>query len=424
MVLGYVKKLGVCNIICIFVEREPQMELTNNTRGDEMTYFIIAGEASGDLHARHLMDAIKAKDAEAVIRYWYRPELAYMGFVSVLMHLPEILQGMKECRKAIQDARPDRLILVDYPGFNLKIAAWFHKTYVRSCRQGGVCPEVVYYIPPKIWAWKEGRIGQIRKYVDKVLSILPFEVEWYAEKYGYHVDYVGNPTLDEITLFLASSSSDKVEKWRASLGISGSAKVVALLPGSRKQEIESNLPMMLRAAEAAGGDFCYVIASAPNMTKEFYDKVIGMALGHSSSRLRGRVMLAPCQGSWSSFMLLQNAHAALVTSGTATLETAIMGVPQVVCYAMRCGKLVSFLRRFLLKVPYVSLVNLVVGREVVPELVAGGLTQTALDKCFSQILLDEECRFAQRCGYDELMGRLGKPGAPERAATKIVNRKQ
>ena len=400
------------------------MALANNKGEDEMTYFIIAGEASGDLHARHLMDAIKAKDPEAVIRYWYRPELAYMGFVSVLMHLSEILQGMKECREAIQDARPDRLILVDYPGFNLKIAAWFHKTYVRSCKQGSVCPEVVYYIPPKIWAWKEGRIAQIRKYVDKVLSILPFEVEWYAEKYGHHVDYVGNPTLDEITLFLASSSSDKAEKWRASLGISGSAKVVALLPGSRKQEIESNLPMMLRAAEAAGGDFCYIIASAPNMTKEFYDKVIGMALGHSSSRLRGRVTLAPCQGSWSSFMLLQNAHAALVTSGTATLETAIMSVPQVVCYAMRCGKLVSFLRRFLLKVPYVSLVNLVVGREVVPELVAGELTQTALDKCFSQILLDEECRFAQRCGYDELMGRLGQPGAPERAAAKIVNRTQ
>lgn len=385
-----------------------------------MTYFIIAGEASGDLHARHLMDAIKAKDSGAVIRYWYRPELAYMGFVSALMHLPEILRGMKECRKAIQDARPDRLILVDYPGFNLKIAAWFHKTFVRPCRHGSACPEVVYYIPPKIWAWKEGRIAQIRKYVDKVLSILPFEVEWYAEKYGYHVDYVGNPTLDEITLFLASSSSDKAGKWRSSLGISGSAKVVALLPGSRKQEIESNLPMMLRAAEAAGGDFCYVIASAPNMTKEFYDKVIGMALGHSSSRLRDRVTLAPCQGSWSSFMLLQNAHAALVTSGTATLETAIMSVPQVVCYAMRCGKLVSFLRRFLLKVPYVSLVNLVVGREVVPELVAGDLTQEALDRCFSQILLDEECRFAQRCGYDELMRRLGRPGAPERAASKIV----
>lgn len=389
-----------------------------------MTYFIIAGEASGDLHARHLMDAIKAKDRGAVIRYWYRPELAYMGFVSVLVHLPEILQGMKECRKAIQDARPDRLILVDYPGFNLKIAAWFHKTFVRPCRHGSACPEVVYYIPPKVWAWKEGRIAQIRKYVDKVLSILPFEVEWYAEKYGYHVDYVGNPTLDEITLFLASSSSDKAEKWRASLGISGSAKVVALLPGSRKQEIESNLPMMLRAAEAAGGDFCYVIASAPNMTKEFYDKVIGMALGHSSSRLRDRVTLAPCQGSWSSFMLLQNAHAALVTSGTATLETAIMSVPQVVCYAMRCGKLFSFLRRFLLKVPYVSLVNLVVGREVVPELVAGDLTQEALDRCFSQILLDEECRFAQRCGYDELMRRLGRPGAPDKAAAKIVNRMQ
>lgn len=386
-----------------------------------MTYFIIAGEASGDLHARHLMDAIKAKDSGAVIRYWYRPELAYMGFVSVLVHLPEILQGMKECRKAIQDARPDRLILVDYPGFNLKIAAWFHKTFVRPCRHGSACPEVVYYIPPKIWAWKEGRIAQIRKYVDKVLSILPFEVEWYAEKYGYHVDYVGNPTLDEITLFLSSLTSEKVDRWRASLGIAGS-KVVALLPGSRRQEIESNLPMMLRAAEAAKGDFCYVIASAPNMPKEFYDKVIAGALGQDSFHMQSRIVLAPCQGSWSSFMLLHNAHAALVTSGTATLETAIMSVPQVVCYAMRCGKLVSYLRRFLLKVPYVSLVNLIVGREVVPELVAGELTQTALDKCLSLVLFDEEYRFAQRDGYDELMRRLGQPGAPERAAAEIVNR--
>lgn len=386
-----------------------------------MTYFIIAGESSGDLHARHLMDAIKTKDPEAILCYWYRPELAYMGFVSVLMHLPEILRGMKECRKAIQEACPDRLVLVDYPGFNLKIAAWFHKTFVSPCRQKGLaCPEVVYYIPPKIWAWKEGRIAQIRRYVDKVLSILPFEVEWYAGKYDYHVDYVGNPTLDEITLFLSSLTSEKVDRWRASLGIAGS-KVVALLPGSRRQEIESNLPMMLRAAEAAKGDFCYVIASAPNMPKEFYDKVIAGALGQDSFHMQSRIVLAPCQGSWSSFMLLHNAHAALVTSGTATLETAIMSVPQVVCYAMRCGKLVSYLRRFLLKVPYVSLVNLIVGREVVPELVAGELTQEALDKCFSSVLLDEECRIAQRRGYDELMRRLGQPGAPERAATQIVN---
>ena len=386
-----------------------------------MTYFIIAGEASGDLHARHLMDAIKAKDSGAVIRYWYRPELAYMGFVSVLVHLPEILRGMKECRKAIQEACPDRLILVDYPGFNLKIAAWFHKTFVRPCRHGSACPEVVYYIPPKIWAWKEGRIAQIRKYVDKVLSILPFEVEWYAEKYGYHVDYVGNPTLDEITLFLASSSSDKAEKWRASLGISGSAKVVALLPGSRKQEIESNLPMMLRAAEAAGGDFCYVIASAPNMTKEFYDKVIGMALGHSSSQLQDRVTLAPCQGSWSSFMLLQNAHAALVTSGTATLETAIMGVPQVVCYAMRYGKLVSFLRRFLLKVPYVSLVNLNLQREAVREMVVYKPSVDEAEKELRSILIGGEKREKMLSDFAELREIIGGAGASDRFAKAIVD---
>ncbi|MBQ5642518.1 MAG: lipid-A-disaccharide synthase [Bacteroidaceae bacterium] len=385
-----------------------------------MKYFFIAGEPSGDLHARHLMDAIKEKDTEAEIRYWYRPELAYMGFVSVAMHLPEILRGMKECRDAIQEFSPDRLVLVDYPGFNLKIAAWFHKTFVDVHGSAATPPpQVVYYIPPKIWAWKEGRIAQIRKYVDKVLSILPFEVQWYAGRYDYHVDYVGNPTLDEIDLFRKDLLPEEVEAWRQELGL-GKEKIVALLPGSRRQEIEQNLPMMLRAASKAGGDFRYVIASAPNISVDLYTHVMDTALGLGNMEFRDKLILAPCHGSKSSFMLLHSAHAALVTSGTATLETAIMGVPQVVCYAMRMGKVVSWLRKILLKVPYISLVNLIAGKEVVPELVAGGLTQEALDKSLLSVLADSDYRMKQKEGYGEMMRLLGEPGAPEKAAEKII----
>lgn len=382
-----------------------------------MKYFLIAGEASGDLHARHLMDAIRAEDAEAEVRYWYRPELAYMGFVSVAMHLPEILRGMKECREEIASYCPDRLILVDYPGFNLKIAAWFHKTYVEG--KSGECPKVVYYIPPKIWAWKEGRIEQIRRYVDMVLSILPFEVRWYDERYRYKVDYVGNPTLDEIAGFRASLSEEGVGEWRRSLSL-GQERVVALLPGSRRQEIERNLPVMLQAARNVGGDFRYVIASAPNMQREFYEHVIAGALCGDRSGFLDRIVLAPCNGSHGSFMLLHNSYAALVTSGTATLETAIMGVPQVVCYAMACGKVVSWLRKLVLKVPYVSLVNLIAGSEVVPELVAGGMTLESVESNLRSVLCDESFRKEQFRGYEAMMNLLGEPGAPERAARMIV----
>lgn len=229
-----------------------------------MKYFIIAGESSGDLHARHLMDAIRMKDRDADVYYWYRPELAYMGFIPVILHLKEILRGMRECKEAISRFAPDRLVLVDYPGFNLKMAEWFHKTYIDSiCGYSKPAPQVIYYIPPKIWAWKEGRMAQIRKYVGRVLSILPFEVQWYAEKYDYDVDYVGNPTLDEVDAFLRSLKQEDVEKWRESLGLV-SERVVALLPGSRRQEIEKNLPMMLQATMTAGEGYKYVIASAPS----------------------------------------------------------------------------------------------------------------------------------------------------------------
>lgn len=368
------------------------------------------------MHARHLMDAIRNNDAGAEIRYWYRPELAYMGFVSVLMHLPEILRGMRECKKEIAGFCPERLVLVDYPGFNLKIAAWFHDTYINKVKgSAGPIPKVVYYIPPKIWAWKEGRIVQIKKYVDIMLSILPFEVQWYEKRHGCHVDYVGNPTLDEIAMFRNSMEVCEIERWRSSLSLD-KAPIVALLPGSRRQEIERNLPVMLKAARNVGGDFCYVIASAPNMEKQYYDSIIAATLGDDVEAFRSRVVLAPCLGSKSSFMLLANAHAALVTSGTATLETAIFGVPQVVCYAMAFGRFVSLLRRLLLRVPYVSLVNLITGSEVVPELVAGDMTQESVEKNLRNVLMDEDFRSRQLQGYKSMMLLLGEPGAPEKAA--------
>lgn len=381
-----------------------------------MKYFLIAGEASGDLHTRHLMDAIRVEDAEAEICYWYRPELAYMGFVSVAMHLPEILRGMKACKDEIKAFSPDRLILVDYPGFNLKIATWFHDNFIEAA--DGVRPKVVYYIPPKIWAWKEGRIVQIRRCVDMVLSILPFEVKWYEERYRYGVNYVGNPTLDEIDAFRKALLPQEIAEWRESLAL-GEKQIIALLPGSRRQEIEKNLPMMLQAARDSGGDFAYVIASAPNMETSFYERILAEAINENDSDFRKKVILAPCKGSYGSFMLLHNAYAALVTSGTATLETAIMGVPQVVCYAMACGKIVSWLRKLVLKVPYVSLVNLIVSQEVIPELVAGDMTKDNVEHHLRGILFDEASRAKQLKGYDTMMHLLGTPGAPEKAAKMI-----
>lgn len=383
---------------------------------------MIAGEPSGDLHAGHLMDAIRREDAQAEIGYWYRQDLAYMGFVPVVMHLGAILRGMKECREAIRAFRPDRLVLVDYPGFNLGMAAWYHDEVLLRTEPADAAgrPRVVYYIPPKVWAWKEGRVARMKRHVDMVLSILPFEVEWYARRHGCHVDYVGNPTLDEITAFHRSLTPAEAEQWRASLGL-GPAPVLALMPGSRRQEIGLNLPLMLRAAREVGGDVQCVVASAPGMPREYYDRILAGALGgKADDAFRQRVVLAPCQGSRSSFLLLHHARAALVTSGTATLETAIMGVPQVVCYAMRCGRVVSWLRRLVLKVPYVSLVNLIAGAGVVPELVAGDLTPGRLRQELGNILFDEACRARQQEGYGLVMRLLGEPGAPERAARMVV----
>ena len=388
-----------------------------------MRYYIIAGEASGDLHAKYLMEEIRRHDSEAELRYWYRPDLAYMGFLPVLMHFPQILNGMKKCKEDIVAFRPDRLVLVDYPGFNLKIAKWFRRSMQGTASSCGDNPKVCYYIPPKIWAWKEGRIKNLRRDVDRILSILPFEVDWYREKHNHEVIYVGNPTLDEIAAFRVSISSHEEDAWCRQMRLEAGQRLVALMPGSRRQEVVRNLPMMLKAAMQVAGDYVFAIASAPNIDPVLYDEILSQSLSHPTGETGGvlpRVVVAPYLGSRSSFLLLHMAHAAMVTSGTATLETALMQVPQVVCYAMRCGSLMSWLRKRFLKVPHVSLVNLIVGEEVVPELIAGDMTQERVTRALHRLLNDDSFRQSQKQGYLKMTDLLGSSGAAEKAASVIV----
>jgi len=370
-----------------------------------MKYYLIAGEASGDLHASHLMEAIRQEDAEAQFRCiggdmmqaagatllrHYR-DLAYMGVMPVLRHLPTILRGMQSCKKDILSWQPDVLVLVDYPGFNLKIARFVKQ-------QTGI--PVCYYIAPKIWAWKEHRIKDIRRDVDCLLCILPFEVKFYEEKHHYPVRYVGNPTVDEVAAYLEEHPADG-EAFRRDNGLDA-RPIIALLPGSRRQEVKDNLRRMLQAAMPYRKDYQLVVAAAP-----------GMACEGQCAVVHGQT-----------YRLLQHSTAALVTSGTATLETALFGVPQVVCYYTKAGWLVSLLRRLVLKVPFVSLVNLIAGEEVVPELVADQMTPGSAERHLAAILPGGKAREAQLQGYRRMAGLLGKPGAPKRAASEIVRMKR
>ena len=376
-----------------------------------MKYFLIAGEASGDLHAAHLMKALLAIDPTASFRYYggdcmqavggtllchYR-HLAYMGFVQVALHLPTILRGMRRCKAEIARWRPDAVILVDYPGFNLNIAKYVSRQ--------ALCP-VYYYISPKIWAWKEHRIHAIRRCVDRLFSILPFEVDFFEKKHHYPISYVGNPTMDEVSAYLSEHGQPRPD-----------GHTIALLPGSRRQEITDNLSRMLQAVKplcvkgGAESPWQIRIAVAPAMPRELYTGIVQRAGMPARS-----VQLVEGQ----TYGLLHRATAALVTSGTATLETALFRVPQVVCYFMRCGWLVSRIRPYFLQVPFISLVNLIVGREVVPELVAGDMTATEVRRRLLHILPGAPGRAAMLQGYDELAAKLGQPGAPRRAAAEIV----
>ena len=365
-----------------------------------MKYYLIVGEASGDLHASHLMRSLKEIDNEADFRFFggdlmtavggtrvrhYR-DLAYMGLIPVLLHLPTILKNMKFCKQDIQSWQPDCVILVDYPGFNLKIAK-----YVKSRTN----IPVYYYISPKIWAWKEHRIKNIRRDVDELFSILPFEVDFFEKKHHYPIHYVGNPTADEVRSYLASSPPSGGED----------KPIIALLAGSRRQEIKDNLPAMIEAVSPYMNDYRVILAGAPGIDADYYATFVkgsGVEVVYNET-----------------YPLLAKAHAALVTSGTATLETALFNVPQVVCYKLPLPKIARIVRRYLIKVPYISLVNLIADREVVTELLADTFTVGHIRHELERILSGPD-RQRMLEGYAEVSRRLGDQCAPDNAAKLIV----
>lgn len=372
-----------------------------------MKYYLIAGEASGDLHASNLMKAILQEDPKAEFRFFggdlmakaggtcvkhYR-DMAYMGFIPVLLHLRTIFRNLSCCKQDILTWKPDVLILIDYPGFNLKVAKFI--------KQHSSIP-VYYYISPKIWAWKEYRIKNIRRDIDKLLSILPFEVDFF-KKHHYPVNYVGNPCVDAVQTF-RENYQESLDEFQLRNKLDN-RPIIALLAGSRKQEIKDNLSRMTEASKDFP-QYQFVVARAPGIDPEFYQQFIGK----DTKILFGQT-----------YPLLTHATAALVTSGTATLETALFKVPQVVCYYTAAGKLVSFLRRHILKVQYISLVNLISGNEAVTELVADGMTVTNLKAELKQILPDGNKRSKMLSDYEQLIQTLGTAGASQRAAEIIIS---
>lgn len=373
-----------------------------------MKYYLIAGEASGDLHASNLMRAIKNTDPQADFRFLggdlmkqvggtlvkhYR-EMAFMGFIPVLMNLRTILRNMQVCWEDIRQYQPDVVILIDYPGFNLKIAKYV-KTVLHI--------PVHYYISPKIWAWKQYRIKDFRKYVDHLYSILPFEPAFF-QRLDYLVDYVGNPSVDSVSNYQQQESVGKSTFFR--MNRLADKPILALLAGSRKQEIRDNLPVMLRVA-AQFPEYQPIIAGAPGIDPAYYQQYTD-----------GSVRILFQQ----TYPLLQHSDAALVTSGTATLETALFRVPQVVCYYVPAGRLASFIFRHFFHTPYISLVNLISGKEVVQELFGERFSEENITTELKRIIHDKTYRETMLQNYDEMIRILGKPGASARTAELIVKR--
>jgi len=375
-----------------------------------MKYYIIVGEASGDLHASRLMRSLKYFDQNAEFRFFggdlmkaeggtcvrHYKELAYMGFVPVLLHLPTIFKNMAMCKQDIVTWNPDVVILVDYPGFNLNIAKFLKaKTKI----------PVYYYISPKIWAWKEWRIKAIKRDVKEMFSILPFEVPFYEEKHNYKIHYVGNPTAQEIAEF-RSDYHEGYEDFCNRNNLDSSRPIIALLAGSRKQEIKDNLPAMIEAASHFE-DYQIVLAGAPSIEDKFYQKYIdGTCVKKVSS---------------DTYPLLAHSQAALVTSGTATLETALFGVPQVVCYETPLPKFIRFAFKHIIKVKFISLVNLIAGKEVVPEMLADRFTVDGLIDELYKILPGQKQREQMLEGYQGIRTKLGNTIAPDNAARIMVD---
>jgi len=374
-----------------------------------MKYYVIAGEASGDLHGSNLIKELKKNDSNAQFRAWggdkmqeagaalvkHYKDLAFMGFAEVVKNLPTILSNIKFCKQDVAQFAPDVLILIDYPGFNLRIAEW-------AKAQGF---KVVYYISPQVWAWKESRVKKIRKVVDKMLVILPFEKEFYETKWDYKVDYVGHPLVQVI------AEAEQQENLLITLqpGHQNKAaqnkKIVALLPGSRKQEINVKLPLMLQATRQFP-DYRFIIAQAPGQPYEFYMPLIA---GYSNVEVA-----SPGQA----YTLLRQSAAALVTSGTATLETALFGVPQVVCYK---GSAISYhIAKRLIKIKYISLVNLIADKPVVTELIQHELTPENITRELDAILHNEERIRQIKEDYKRLKALLAQKGNASARAAQII----
>ena len=375
-----------------------------------MKYYLIVGEASGDLHASRLMRSLKKYDELAEFRFFggdlmaaeggtrvkHYKELAYMGFVPVLLHLGTIFSNMKRCKEDIVAWKPDVVILVDYPGFNLNIAKFLKKNTLIP---------VYYYISPKIWAWKEWRIKSIKRDVSEMFSILPFEVPFYEQKHKFPVHYVGNPTAQEVAEFRAGYHQTHEEFCREN-NLDSRKPIIALLAGSRLQEIKDNLPAMIEVAERFE-DYQMVLAGAPSIEDEYYDKFLE---GTPVRVVKNKT-----------YQLLSHTTAALVTSGTATLETALFNVPQVVCYETPLPKLIRFAFNHVLKVDYISLVNLVANKEVVPEMFADKFTIDGIANELYKIMPGQPARERMLAEYQEVLRELGSKVAPDEAASIMVD---
>ncbi len=372
-----------------------------------MKYYIISGEASGDLHGSNLIKQLYAIDTHADIRCWggdlmqqagatlvkhYR-DLAFMGFAEVIKNLPAILRNIKFCKQDILAYQPDVLVLIDYPGFNLRIAEWAKKNNFR----------VVYYISPQVWAWKENRVKKMKQCIDKMLCILPFEKDYYKNKWNWEVEYVGHPLVEVV-------EEKKLEVRSLEPGVNHTrlltpdSRLIALLPGSRKQEISKKLPIMLEVARSFSS-YQFVVAQAPGLDDSFYAPFL--AAYQNVSTVRNQT-----------YDLLLKAEAALVTSGTATLETALFGVPEVVCYK---GSNISYqIAKRLIRIKYISLVNLIMDKLVVTELIQHELTAPNLVKELESLLSDEKKKEQLRKDYAALKELLSAGGHASMKAARGI----
>ena len=373
-----------------------------------MRYFLIAGEASGDLHGSNLVRELKLQDPQAQFRFFggdlmaaqagvppvkHYSEMAFMGFVRVLMNLRKIGRNMEQCKAEIIDFKPDVVILIDFAGFNLRIAEFAKSLGLKT----------VFYISPKIWAWKQNRIKKIKKYIDKMLTILPFETEFYA-RFDFPVEYVGNPILDAIEEFRSGDHQTEAD-FRKANNLTDKP-IIGLLAGSRKQEVDFMLPVMIEVSRQFP-EYQFVISGAPGLDRDYYTKVIGADCN---------IPIVFGQ----TYNLLKFSRAALVTSGTATLETALFGVPEAVLYRISAPDFLYRIGRKLLKVKWISLANLIVGREIIRELVQMDCNPRTIADELRKILDDKQYDAEFQRNYAELRQRMGSAGASQRAAQAVI----